>query len=66
VQRRFCAAEGGIGTAFLDFKSEQQFLEKIFSFMIPADAAESVVAALETALRGDGDPFRPSRRPLCR
>jgi len=50
VQRRFCAAEGGIGAAFLDFKSEQQFLEKIFSFMIPADAAESVVAALETGL----------------
>jgi chromosome segregation ATPase len=50
VQRRFCAAEGGIGAAFLDFKSEQQFLEKIFSFMIPSDAAESVVQALETGL----------------
>jgi hypothetical protein len=50
VQRRFCAAEGGIGAAFLDFKSEQEFLEKIFSFMIPADAAESVVSALETGL----------------
>jgi chromosome segregation ATPase len=50
VQRRFCAAEGGIGAAFLDFKSEQQFLEKIFSFMIPADAADSVVQALETGL----------------
>jgi hypothetical protein len=50
VQRRFCAAEGGIGAAFLDFKSEQQFLEKIFSFMIPSDAAESVVEALETGL----------------
>lgn len=50
VQRRFCAAEGGIGAAFLDFKSEQQFLEKIFSFMIPSDAADSVVQALETGL----------------
>ncbi|HEX5281031.1 MAG TPA: hypothetical protein VFW28_13210 [Micropepsaceae bacterium] len=50
VQRRFCAAEGGIGAAFLDFKSEQQFLEKIFSFMIPSDAAESVVQALEIGL----------------
>jgi hypothetical protein len=50
VQRRFCAAEGGISAAFLDFKSEQQFLEKIFSFMIPADAADSVVQALETGL----------------
>ena len=50
VQRRFCAAEGGIGAAFLDFKSEQQFLEKIFSFMIPANAADSVVQALETGL----------------
>jgi hypothetical protein len=50
VQRRFCSAEGGIGTTFLDFKSEQQFLEKIFSFMIPSDAAESVVQALETGL----------------
>ncbi|MDA9433695.1 hypothetical protein [Bradyrhizobium sp. CCBAU 51627] len=50
VQRRFCAAEGGIGAAFLDFKSEQQFLEKIFSFMIPTDAAESVIQALETGL----------------
>ncbi|QQO35342.1 hypothetical protein JJC00_06565 [Bradyrhizobium diazoefficiens] len=50
VQRRFCAAEGGIGAAFLDFKSEQQFLEKIFSFMIPSDAADSVVQALEIGL----------------
>lgn len=50
VQRRFCAAEGGIGAAFLDFKSEQQFLEKIFSFMIPEDAADSVVQALETGM----------------
>jgi DNA repair exonuclease SbcCD ATPase subunit len=50
VQRRFCAAEGGIGAAFLDFRTEQQFLEKIFSFMIPAEAAESVVQALETGL----------------
>ena len=50
VQRRFCAAEGGIGAVFLDFKSEQQFLTKIFSFMIPPDAAESVVMALETGL----------------
>jgi hypothetical protein len=40
AQRRFCASEGGIGAAFLDFKSEQQFLEKIFSFMIPSDTAE--------------------------
>ncbi|KPF96970.1 hypothetical protein IP86_14625 [Rhodopseudomonas sp. AAP120] len=50
VQRRFCGTEGGIGAAFLDFKSEQQFLEKIFAFMIPADAADSVVQALETGL----------------
>jgi chromosome segregation ATPase len=50
VQRRFCASEGGIGAAFLDFKSEQQFLEKMFSFMIPSDAAESVVQALNTGL----------------
>lgn len=50
VQRRFCASEGGIGAAFLDFKSEQQFLEKIFSFMIPSDTAESVVQALSTGL----------------
>ena len=50
VQRQFCATEGGIGAVFLDFKSEQQFLEKIFSFMIPSDAAESVVAALESGL----------------
>lgn len=50
VQRHFCATEGGIGAAFLNFKSEQQFLEKIFSFMIPSDAAESVVVALETGL----------------
>lgn len=50
VQRHFCATEGGIGAAFLNFKSEQQFLEKIFSFMIPSDAAESVVMALETGL----------------
>lgn len=50
VQRRFCAAEGGIGAAFLDFKTEQQFLEKIFSFMIPVEAAESVIEALHTGL----------------
>ena len=50
VQRRFCGTEGGIGAAFLDFKSEQQFLEKIFAFMIPPDAADSVVQALETGL----------------
>jgi chromosome segregation ATPase len=50
VQRRFCAAEGGIGAAFLDFKSERQFLEKIFTFMIPAETADSVVQALETGL----------------
>lgn len=50
VQRRFCGAEGGIGAAFLDFKSEQQFLEKIFSFVIPPDVADSVVQALETGL----------------
>ena len=50
VQRHFCATEGGIGAAFLNFKSEQQFLEKILSFVIPSDAAESVVMALETGL----------------
>ena len=50
VQRRFCASEGGIGKAFLDFKSEQHFLENIFSFIIPSDAAESVVQALESGL----------------
>jgi hypothetical protein len=50
VQRRFCASEGGIGKAFLDFKSEQHFLERIFSFIIPSDAAESVVQALESGL----------------
>jgi chromosome segregation ATPase len=50
VQRRFCAKEGGIGATFLDFKTEQQFLEKVFSFMIPANAAEGIIATLETAL----------------
>jgi hypothetical protein len=50
VQRRFCAKEGGIGATFLDFKTEQQFLEKIFSFMIPTNAAEGIITTLETAL----------------
>lgn len=50
VQRRFCAAEGGIGAVFLDFRNEQEFLEKIFSFMISAETAESVIQALTSGL----------------
>lgn len=50
VQRRFCAAEGGIGAEFLDFRNEQQFLEKIFGFMVAPNTAETVVKALATGL----------------
>lgn len=50
IQRKFCAAEGGISSAFLNFKTEQEFLEKVFHFMIPAETSESVIASLEAGL----------------
>jgi hypothetical protein len=50
VQRKFCAAEGGISSAFLNFKNEQEFLEKIFYFMIPEETSESVIASIGAGL----------------